>query len=72
MNKIIFGLPAFVICVVSLISPMAHAQSDDSEAFHINSQRLQGTLEKLSEFGRSPEGGVTRLGFSETDLAARQ
>jgi beta-ureidopropionase / N-carbamoyl-L-amino-acid hydrolase len=72
MNKIIFGLPAFVICVVSLISPMAHAQSDDSEAFHINSQRLQGTLERLSEFGRNPEGGVTRLGFSETDLAARQ
>jgi N-carbamoyl-L-amino-acid hydrolase len=40
--------------------------------FSINSQRLQGTLEKLSEFGRNPEGGVTRLGFSETDLAARE
>jgi N-carbamoyl-L-amino-acid hydrolase len=40
--------------------------------FHINSQRLQGSLEKLSEYGRNPEGGVTRLGFSETDLAARE
>jgi N-carbamoyl-L-amino-acid hydrolase len=40
--------------------------------FHINSQRLQGTLEKLSEFGRNPEGGVTRLGYSETELAARE
>jgi beta-ureidopropionase / N-carbamoyl-L-amino-acid hydrolase len=47
-----------------------HAQSATS-TFHINSQRLRGTLEKLSEFGRNPEGGVTRLGFSETDLAAR-
>ncbi|MGA2589797.1 MAG: M20 family metallo-hydrolase [Bryobacteraceae bacterium] len=40
--------------------------------FHINSSRLQGTLEKLSEFGRNPEGGVTRIGYSDTDLAARK
>ena len=26
----------------------------------------------MSEFGRNPEGGVTRLGFSETNLAARE
>jgi N-carbamoyl-L-amino-acid hydrolase len=39
---------------------------------HINSQRLRETLEKLSEFGRNPEGGVTRMGFSETDMAARE
>ena len=71
MNKIIFGLPTFVVWVVSLVSPVAHAQNADSHAFHIDSQRLQGTLEKLSEFGRNPEGGVTRLGYSETDLAAR-
>jgi N-carbamoyl-L-amino-acid hydrolase len=41
-------------------------------AFHIDGERLRGTLEKLSEFGRNPEGGVTRTGFSETDLAARE
>ena len=29
-------------------------------------------LEKLSEFGRNPEGGVTRIGYSETDMAARE
>lgn len=71
MNKIIFGLPTFVIWVVSLLSPAAYAQNAESHTFHINSQRLQGTLEKLSEFGRNPEGGVTRLGYSETDLAGR-
>jgi len=46
-----------------------------STAFHINQQRLWDTLQKLSEFGRPPgagfEGGVTRLGFSAEDLAAR-
>jgi N-carbamoyl-L-amino-acid hydrolase len=39
---------------------------------HVNSQRLQSTLVKLSEYGRNPDGGVTRLGYSETDLAARE
>jgi len=39
---------------------------------HVNSERLQSTLVKLSEYGRNPEGGVTRLGYSETDMAARE
>jgi N-carbamoyl-L-amino-acid hydrolase len=50
----------------------SRAQGTGSSKFHVDSQRLQGTLEKLSEFGRNPEGGVTRIGFSETDLAARE
>src|SRR6478609_1258211 len=44
-------------------------------ARHVNQKRLWTTLDKLSEFGRPAgtgfEGGVTRLGFSEVDLAAR-
>jgi N-carbamoyl-L-amino-acid hydrolase len=54
--------------------PLASArpQANTSPRFHINSKRLQSTLEKLSEFGKNPEGGVTRLGFSETELAARE
>jgi len=58
--------------IVLLGFAQAHGQSVTNPTFHINPQRLQGTLEKLSEFGRNPEGGVTRLGFSETDLAARE
>jgi len=27
---------------------------------------------KLSEYGRNSDGGVTRLGYSETDMAARE
>jgi N-carbamoyl-L-amino-acid hydrolase len=45
----------------------AHAKS-----LHIQPKRLQETLEKLSTFGRNPDGGVTRLGFSTADMAARQ
>ena len=48
------------------------ASGDDQGARHVDQARLVGTLEKLSEFGRNPEGGVTRIGYSETDLAARE
>jgi N-carbamoyl-L-amino-acid hydrolase len=53
-------------------APLARAQAPAETKFHINSQRLQRTLEKLSEFGRNPEGGVTRLGYSDTELAAQE
>ena len=59
-----------IFCVVSSAVVVAQMQAGDVPKFHINSDRLQGTLEKLSEFGRNAEGGVTRIGFSETDMAA--
>src|ERR1700728_4497983 len=49
----------------------ARIEAKESPARHINSERLQGTLEKLSEFGRDPGGGITRLGFSQAELDAR-
>jgi len=59
------------VCLAALLASAVGA-AQNSRNFHINSQRLQGTLEKLSEFGRNPDGGVTRLGFSDTDLSARE
>ncbi len=61
-----------ILWMASFAARPSRAQSTGSPKFHIDSQRLQGTLEKLSEFGRNPEGGVTRIGFSEADLAARE
>jgi beta-ureidopropionase / N-carbamoyl-L-amino-acid hydrolase len=59
-----------VLCVA--FAPVSRAQETSPAKTHVDSQRLQGTLEKLSEFGRNPEGGVTRIGYSETDMAARE
>ncbi len=55
-----------------LQSPPEQSKSAPAPKFHIHSQRLQDTLQKLSEFGRTPDGGVTRLGYSDTDLSARE
>lgn len=38
---------------------------------HIQQERLWANLQKLSEFGKNPEGGVSRVGFTEADLAGR-
>lgn len=62
--------------VLSLAVAGVAQQSGAPAKMHINQQRVWSTLEKLSEFGRPAgagfEGGVTRLGFSEADLAARE
>jgi len=38
---------------------------------HVDGNRLKGLLLGLAAFGRDPDGGVTRLGFSAADRSAR-
>lgn len=42
-----------------------------ASAPHVQQDRLWETLQKLGEFGKNPEGGVSRVGFTEADLAGR-
>jgi N-carbamoyl-L-amino-acid hydrolase len=42
-----------------------------SSFVHVNGERLKGLLLGLAEFGKNPEGGVTRVAFSREDQAAR-
>ena len=37
----------------------------------VNGERLNGWLTAIAEFGKNPQGGVTRLAYSAPDLAAR-
>ena len=46
-------------------------ESAQSALRHVNQQRLWDTLQKLSEYGKNPEGGVSRVGFTDADLAGR-
>jgi beta-ureidopropionase / N-carbamoyl-L-amino-acid hydrolase len=42
-----------------------------SQQRHIDGARLEATLKELSQFGADRDGGVSRIGFSEADLAGR-
>ncbi|MEK7240643.1 MAG: Zn-dependent hydrolase [Gemmatimonadota bacterium] len=37
----------------------------------VNGARLNGWMTAIGEFGKNPQGGVTRLAYSEADIAAR-
>ncbi len=69
-------LRRFVGAALMLVFLPALIASQSTAQLHVNQQRVWGTLEKLAEFGRPAgagfEGGVTRLGFSEADMAARE
>jgi N-carbamoyl-L-amino-acid hydrolase len=73
--SIIAALAALSVTSIAVVldAPVSSTQSAAvPQGFHINLLRLQGTLEKLSEFGRNADGGVTRLGYSDTELAAQK
>jgi beta-ureidopropionase / N-carbamoyl-L-amino-acid hydrolase len=65
------GLVFLYLFFATTLAATTRAQSASAQQ-HVHSQRLESTLAKLSEYGRNPDGGVTRLGYSETDMAARQ
>jgi N-carbamoyl-L-amino-acid hydrolase len=52
------------------IGGSAAADERAATALHIDAQRLQANLEHLSEIGRDPAGGITRLGLSQAELDA--
>ena len=41
-------------------------------AMHVNQQRIEQRILKLAEFGKNPDGGVSRVAFSEADIAGRK
>src|SRR5215471_15975702 len=38
---------------------------------HVNAERINAHLAALAEFGKNPEGGVSRVAYSDADKAAR-
>ncbi|HEY7510404.1 MAG TPA: M28 family peptidase, partial [Vicinamibacteria bacterium] len=57
--------PAAIIAVVLAASAPPAARVT------VDGERLREHLQALSRFGANPEGGVSRLGFSKEDQAAR-
>jgi N-carbamoyl-L-amino-acid hydrolase len=54
---------------ILLLAPLLDAAAPTS--VHVDGERLKGLLLGLAEFGKNSEGGVTRVGFSREDQAAR-
>ena len=57
-----------ILISVLLIPYFAGAQSPEIRA---NPERMEQRIKTLGEFGTNPEGGVSRVAFSDADLAGR-
>jgi N-carbamoyl-L-amino-acid hydrolase len=58
-----------IVLLSALLMPLlAGAQSADIRA---NPDRMEQRIKMLGEFGANPEGGVSRVAFSDADLAGR-
>ena len=67
MNRREFNLSLAASFVAALLKP-SQAQSN----LRVNSARINTHLAALGEFGKNPQGGVTRLAYSEADLQGRK
>ena len=54
----------------SLRDPLAFARGTDT--LRVNGARLNQHLSELAEFGKNPQGGVSRLAYSEADVRGRE
>lgn len=69
MNRREFNVALTGTAAGLVLYPRAIAQS--AETLRVNGARLNKHLSELAEFGKNPQGGVSRLAYSEADLRAR-
>lgn len=64
------------VCLLLLLLPPAaggvRAQKVEIEDLRVDGERLERRLAELAEFGKIPEGGVSRVAFSDADIRSRE
>jgi len=60
------------LMVVILMFLPGFTDADQIQTIRVNSTRLEQRIEKLAEYGKTPENGVNRVAFSEKDIQSRQ
>jgi N-carbamoyl-L-amino-acid hydrolase len=63
-------MKSFCLVVTFFAALTATAQAPDS--LHVNGARIAEHLQALSEFGKNPQGGVSRLAYSDADRQGRE
>ena len=53
-------------------APRLHAMPSRRAAPRINGERLNLHIKELSEFGKNPQGGVSRVGYTDADKLGRE
>ena len=59
-------------CSLLLLATTAFAQQTDTSSLRVNGPRLQQHLEALSQYGKNPQGGVSRVAYTDADKQGRK
>src|SRR5256886_14930057 len=71
MNRRVFGLSLLATSAAVPINRFAFAFGSQPQ-LRVNGARLNQHLKELSEFGKNPQGGVSRVAYSEADRQGRE
>src|SRR5712691_5332857 len=72
MNRRDFARTAAIAGLTTLFRHRyTRPQAPDWRRWRVNGERLNRHLAELSHFGANPQGGVSRVAFSEADIAGR-
>ncbi len=62
----------FNVKLVSVIPALAVPGGQSRSQLRVNGQRVNARLAEIAQYGRTPEGGTSRVAYSDADLEARR
>src|SRR5687768_1202477 len=71
MNRREFGF-GLAVATGGVMVKRSRALAQGSGTVRVNGTRLNANLQALAEFGKNPQGGVSRLAYSEADRQGRE
>jgi N-carbamoyl-L-amino-acid hydrolase len=60
-----------VFALATACPPLPAAEADETSELRVDAQRIAQHINELARFGANPEGGVSRVAFSDADVAGR-
>lgn len=63
---------AFSLCLLCAVAAIALPLTTPQSALRVNGPRIVEHLTALSQFGKNPQGGVSRVAYSEADRQGRE
>src|SRR6478752_6287677 len=64
-------LPVLLFCIYVMSLQCLRASAQAPSTLRVNAQRIHEHLSVLSKFGANPQGGVSRVAYSDADLQGR-
>ena len=62
---------AFCLAALAVLSVSRAVQAEETD-LRVNKERIEQQIMELANYGRNPEGGVSRVAFSDADIAGRE